>query len=355
MKLGIACHRFGYGGGLERYTMDLVKGLRELGIRPVVFARSFDTGIPEYQAIAPVPVAVWALPGKVRDHYFSARVQALKARHAVDVLIGCSRTVASDIAICGGTHIGHLRQAARVPTRWDRWQIALERTHYAHARKVVAHSGLMAQELEQYYGVPASKLEVIYPPIDADRFTPVAPAYRRALRQALDLPDEQVAFLFPSTGHGRKGYETLAAFFETTDLPACLLVAGRPVESRSPRIRYIGYRQDIQDCYRAADFTILASRYEPFGLVGPESVLCGTPVVLPQSTGCTEVLSGQACLTFDLNAPDSLATAIATGVARVLEGRARLPSPLSHLAYKPDVLPHLRAVLDLDTASQTSD
>ncbi|VCU71168.1 Mannosylfructose-phosphate synthase [Pigmentiphaga humi] len=345
MKLGIACHRFGYGGGMERYTMDLVKGLRELGIRPVVFARSFDTAIPEYQSIEPVRIAVWALPGKVRDHYVSARVRALKARHGVDVLIGCSRTVASDIAICGGTHLGHLRHAGRPATRWDRWQVALERAHYAHAHVVVAHSQLMADELRRFYGVPDERLQVLYPPVDPGTFCPVDGEKRAALRRALAIPDGTVAFLFPSTGHERKGYPLLEACFAASELPVSLLVAGRPVESQSPRIRYIGYRQDLHDCYRAVDFTILASRYEPFGLVGPESVLCGTPTVLPRGIGSTETLSADACLGFDVDRPDSLADAVSQAVARVRQSRARLVQPLDHLNYLPGVRAHVEALL----------
>ena len=42
----------------------------------------------------------------------------------------------------------------------------------------------------------------------------------------------------------------------------------------------LGFCTDMPELYRAADFTIMASLYEPFGLVGVESVLCGTRVVL---------------------------------------------------------------------------
>ncbi|RZS78463.1 glycosyltransferase family 4 protein [Pigmentiphaga kullae] len=347
MKLAIACHRFGYGGGMERYAMDLVKGLRQLGIRPVVFARSFDTDIPEYAFIEPVRIAVRALPGKLRDHYFSWRLRTLKAAHGVDLLIGCSRTAVSDVAICGGTHLGHLAHANRRPTRWDRWQIRLERAHYAQAHLVLAHSRMMADELRRYYDVPQARIRVLYPPVDVDTFSPVDAARRAELRRELGIPEGTTAFLFPSTGHERKGYPMLEACFGATDLPVSLLVAGRPVEPRSPKIRYVGYRQDIADCYRAADYTILASRYEPFGLVGPESVLCGTPTVLPRGIGSTEALSEEACLAFDVDAPASLADAVRRAESRTREGRARLASPLSHLSYAPDTRAHVEALLDL--------
>ena len=354
MRVAIACNRFGHGGGMERYAMDLVKGFRALGIRPVVFARNFDTHIPEYGDVEPVRIAVWALPGKLRDHYFSSRLRDLKAAHRIDLLIGCSRTAVSDIAICGGTHLGHLAQSGRRPTAWDQWQIRLERAHYAHAHLVLAHSLMMAYELRRYYGVEPERIRVLYPPVDVETFRPVDDARRAALRHELGIAEGTTAFLFPSTGHERKGYPLLEACFSSTALPVSLLVAGRPVESRSAKIRYIGYREDIANCYRATDFTILASRYEPFGLVGPESVLCGTPTVLPRSIGSTEALSDEACLSFDVDAPASLADAIAQAEARARAGRARLAVPLDHLSYAPSPRAHVEALLDMSISTKAA-
>ena len=62
----------------------------------------------------------------------------------------------------------------------------------------------------------------------------------------------------------------------------------------------------IEDGYRAADYTILASSYEPFGLVGVESVMCGTPVILSSNIGCHDVIAPQAKLVFAPNDVESL-------------------------------------------------
>ena len=35
----------------------------------------------------------------------------------------------------------------------------------------------------------------------------------------------------------------------------------------------------MSELYNAVDFTILASYYEAFGLVGVESILCGTKII----------------------------------------------------------------------------
>ncbi|QEI07450.1 glycosyltransferase family 4 protein [Pigmentiphaga aceris] len=353
MKIGISCHGFGHGGGIERYTMDLVNGLHALGIRPVVFAKSFDTSIPEYAWIEPVRISVRGWPGKLRDHVFSHRLQKLKRLHNVDLLIACNRTTVSDIAICGGTHIGHILNRKKPAGFWDRRQINLERQHYAHASVVVAHAELMAAELREHYQVEDSRIHVLYPPIDAQRFSPVDADERLRLRTALGLPTDRVVFLFPSSSHVRKGLPQLAAYFAQSTQPILLAVLGRPVDQTWPNVQYLGYHPDIENAYRAADYAILASRYEPFGLVGPEAVLCGTPAVLASNVGCTEVLSADAVMRFELDDPASLAACIGDAVARVQRGDGRLTDPRSHLSYDPDMAAHARAILSTAGACPT--
>lgn len=158
MTIGLSCNALKYGGGLERYAIDLARGLADAGVRPLVFARSFDSSVPEYQCVEPRRINVSFLPGKCRDAWFSWRLRAARRAAPVDVLIGCNRVDSSDIAICGGTHLGFLDAIGRMPTFSDRRQIALERRQYARARFVVAHSMLMRDELRRFYGLSGDKI-----------------------------------------------------------------------------------------------------------------------------------------------------------------------------------------------------
>ena len=120
-----------------------------------------------------------------------------------------------------------------------------------------------------------------------------------------------MVLLFPSaSGHERKGLPfILSCLNGLSDIQ--LAVAGKPPKAQDPAIVGIGYQRDMSSAYNAADFTILASYYEPFGLVGVESVLCGTPVILADGIGCTEVLSRNACQTFSRNTPEELHSILA--------------------------------------------
>lgn len=345
LKIALSCQALRHAGGFERYARDVLGEMTTRGLRPIVFARSFDTTLPEYSGIDAQAIHVRWLPRSVRDVAFAWRLRARRVRSAADVVIACNRVDDAEIVVCGGTHVGALRHGRNRP-RWnDRLQIALEGRAYRNARIIVAHSRMMATEIEQYYGIEPAKIRVIHPPVRGDRFTPADPVRRAALRAELGIPDGHAAFAFvANTG---KGYELLRTFFENTPLPVCLLVAGRQIGSASPKIRYLGYRKDMENVFRAADFTIVAAPYEPFGLVGIESVLCGTPLLAAGNVGCTEVIRDDAQWRFSHLDPASFATAVDAALTRWRQGAARLADPRAHLLYDHDVAAHVTQLLEL--------
>ena len=338
-------HGLRHSGCIERYLLTLVGELHARGLRPMVVARRFDTALPEYGWVDALRVPTWGLSGVLRDLCFDRGLRALKRRRGWRAVIALSQTAAADIAVCGGTHPGYLAAMGRSADWRDRLAIALEGRHLQGAAVVIAHSRLMAAQVQAHYGVPAGRIEVLYPPVDARRFHPVEPEHRRRLRDALGLPHDRAVFLLASTGHARKGLDLLVRALGHSELPVLLAVAGRPPGVEAPNLRYLGYRSDIEDVYRAVDCTVMASRFEPFGLVGVESVLCGTPVIGAEGMGVMEVLRGDAALPFGLDVPGSLEAAVALAIERWRDGRLALAEPHGLLGYDPSVGPHLDALL----------
>jgi glycosyltransferase involved in cell wall biosynthesis len=346
MTLAISNHALRHSGGFERYAMTLVRGLHEIGIKPTFLAKSFDTMLPEYKWVEPIRLGVTGVPGKLRDLCFDWRIGRVKRRLDLTPLIACNQTRWADIAVCGGTHPGYLAAMGK-PMRWsDRLKIALERAHLESSRAIVAHSQLMVDEIVGHYGIARGKIELLYPPVDTERFKPVDDAERMRLRSELAITDDRATFLLASTGHARKGLAELAAFFGATSLPVTLLVVGRPPKTALPNVRYLGYRTDIENVYRAVDFTVMASAYEPFGLVGIESVLCGTPVQLAEGVGCGEVIAAPAGIRYTTG-PDGLAAAVDTALGRWQARGHRLADPMAALRYDPSVAVHVAALLAL--------
>lgn len=339
-KIGIACHSFRTDGGMGRYVQDLTDGLLQLGFKPVIFTKKIDRTLPNADKVEFVHINCKWLPSKLRDYYYNSRLGTLRRKHGIDVMISCNRNTHSDIAVCGGTHLGYLRAMNQEPGFFDRKMIELEKAYYARSGLVVAHSNGMYEELLELYGLSSSKCETIYPPVSERLFSCGSPAGAADLEKSPD----RYYFVIPSAGnHAFKGLDLLTTYFERTQLPVTLWVAGRPIPSESAKVRHIGFRKDMPDVYRRADFTILSSRYEPFGLVGIESVACGTPVVLSGKVCSGEVIDEAAKTVFDVRSFESFESAVKQAIERF--GRKKLENPARYLHVTTSTKEHVEALL----------
>ncbi|WP_320412813.1 glycosyltransferase [Candidatus Vallotia cooleyia] len=351
LRIGLSCQTLGHAGGFERYARDIIGAMAEVGVRPIVFTRKLDKTLSEYRLVDAQAIRVNWLPRALRDAAFSWRLRARRIHSRADIVIACNRVDSADIVICGGTHPGALRYGRNKPKWNDRWQIKLERRIYHNAGIIIAHSKMMAQEVHQYFDITPDKIRVIYPPVRSDRFVPMAPEQRNAMRAQLGIPVGHAAFVFvANTG---KGFDLLHEHFKVTDEPVCLLVTGRLIASSSPRIVSLGYRTDMQYVFGAADFTIVPAPYEPFGLVGVESILCGTPVLTAHNVGCAEVIRNDAQWRFSHLDASSFSAAVEQALTRWRAGTARLIRPSEHLLYDYNVLSHTTHLLTL--ASELAD
>src|SRR5262249_17021723 len=92
------------------------------------------------------------------------------------------------------------------------------------------------------------------------------------------------------------------------------------------------------------------SKYEPFGLVGIESVMCGTPVVFPTTLGCCAAIAPHAKHTFEPNdAVDLRATLERIARQRAETGAANSAAPAEvargGVLYDTRIATHVDALL----------
>ncbi|MCP1661080.1 glycosyltransferase family 4 protein [Neisseria perflava] len=345
-NLAIAINCFRRGGGMESYTFDLVRGLTAQGTAVDIYAAQIDPTVPEYQLVNAHKINQTLVPKKLRPFLFTRQLRLARA-HRREPLIACNPSDHADIFVCGGTHLGYLQNMAQTPNLIDHLTIQRNRSNYASAQSIMAHSHLMKRELVTLYGVPSEKIRVVHPPADTARFYP-DPAEAAATRARYSWRDDETVFLFPSTGHKRKGLDLLADFFEHTDLPVKLAVAGSPLPRPMNNVVSLGFCQNMPELYRAADYTVMASLYEPFGLVGVESVLCGTKVVLSDNMACTEVMNEEAGFFFSSQDPATLAAAIKAAVLLKQGGvKHKIANPLTALTYNPTLAHHIATVYQM--------
>ena len=170
------------------------------------------------------------------------------------------------------------------------------------AARVIAVSRAEVRQLRAI-GVSESAIVQIPNPIDeqeVDRLTDP-----RGFRTRWDLGDAPIV-LFLGKLTPRKGVTDLVRAFATLDAPAAVLVvAGNDMGARRSvealvtnlqlrkRVTFTGLLsgQERLDALAAATVVVYPSRDEIFGLVPLEALLCGTPVVVCNDSGCGEVIA----------------------------------------------------------------
>jgi len=330
-------------GGMEHYAIALARAFRELDLRVVYYARTADMDLASELGLEIRLSGQRNTLRKLRDWQFKRFIERA-GKSMTGLQIALSRVPVRHLAVCGGTHLGYLRAARKVRGPFDRLQISMERRAYESVRFVVSHSDLCTAELRELYKIPPGKIKTLYPPLDGV----FSSGDQLSSRRALGLPSGKPVLLFPSMGHGRKGLRRVCAALAELDEDVILAVAGKPGDtSRWPFVRSLGYVDRMEVAYRAADFTVLGSVYEPFGLVGPESVLCGTRLVFDESIGCLRAIDQRAATVFNVRDKASVKRAVLEALNLRRENAHRLQNPARYLRYDPDPLEHARELLKL--------
>jgi L-malate glycosyltransferase len=155
-----------------------------------------------------------------------------------------------------------------------------------------------------------TRVKVILNAIDLDAFTPNCTS-KRQLKRELRLRESDLLLGIVGQITRRKGQlELLRAFAEVVQqIPnSILLVIGAPLFNRDHEylallkktifelgighnVRILGARTDVPRIMQALDLLIVNSTAEPFGLVIPEAMACGTPVLATAVDGIPEIIS----------------------------------------------------------------
>jgi glycosyltransferase involved in cell wall biosynthesis len=233
-----------------------------------------------------------------------------------------------------GCHLGSMRrlvalvhhplalESGLTPARAEALR-ASERAALAAARRVIVTSRATAAVLAAEYEVPQARITVAPPGADP---APFVPLNRAGVPHVLS-----VGTLVP-----RKGHDLLiAAFAMLQDLPWRLTIVGDPARDPSTtaalqraiadagleqRISLVGALPpgELQQHYMAADFFVLASRYEGYGMAYAEAIAHGLPVVGTTAGAIPEAVSKAAAL---LVPPEDV-PALAASLRRLLRDSA---------------------------------
>jgi glycosyltransferase involved in cell wall biosynthesis len=323
-------------GGMDRANHALAAYLSRTG-RPVhLVAHRVSSDL---RAAPGVRVHEVARPAGA--HLLGAPLLARSARRQAKALGPAARVLMNggNGAIGAPTWIHYLHAAYRPETAGSlrsrlsaqagrRYHLRRERAALAAAPLVICNSERTADDVERHYGVPRSRLRVIYYGSDPVAFGPVDDGARQQARQALGLRGGRRAAVFiGALGDRRKGFDVAFEAWRTlASEPAWdvdLVVAGEGGEAGAwqaraareglaDRVRFLGFRRDIPAVLAAADLLVHPARYEAYGLGVHEAICRGVPAIVTAIAGVTERFPptlGSLVLP-DPPRPDALATSL---------------------------------------------
>ncbi len=157
-----------------------------------------------------------------------------------------------------------------------------------------------------------ARVSVIHSALDLTRLSPASDRERSDLRARLGMSDD--AFEIVNVGAFCRKKNQLELLRETVpgllaQVPEARITfvgdfhperddyakeCARAAAVHGPRVQFVGFKQNTEDYYRAADLLCLASRYEGLPRCMIESLACGTPVVSFDVTSAREFLDGPA-------------------------------------------------------------
>ncbi|UCF72291.1 MAG: glycosyltransferase family 4 protein [Deltaproteobacteria bacterium] len=207
----------------------------------------------------------------------------------------------------------------------------IERVCLKRAVKIMVLSRYMEEKVRDIHGITANRIVVNPGGVELNRFKPSQ--NREALKNRLGFPEGKIHLLTIRNLEARMGIENLLRsihILKKGQAGIHLVLGGEGIERQNleKMIKDLGLREEVSmtgfipsrilpEYYGAADFFILPTRHlEGFGLVTPESMACGTPVLGTPVGGTKEILSH-----FDPEFlfSDTSAEAMAKGIQKAIE------------------------------------
>jgi D-inositol-3-phosphate glycosyltransferase len=352
----------GDAGGMNVYIVEVSKRLARLGVEVEIFTRATGSSLPAIVEMA---------PGVTVRHITAGPFEGLSKEDLPSQLCAFTNGVLRTEAAYppGYYDLVHSHYWMSGQVGWlarERWGVPLVHTAHtlakvknrliaagdrpepkarvigeeqviAEADRLVANTRFEAQDLVACYDADPTRLTVVQPGVDLERFRPGA-----VDRARFGLPERGPVVAFVGRIQPLKGPDVLIRALP--EMPgATVVICGGPSGSGLDRptslielaaslgvadsVRFLPPQTgaELAALYRAADLVAVPSHNESFGLVALEAQACGTPVVAASVGGLvTAVRDGVSGVLVDGHDPADW--------ARVLSGLLAEPARRAELS-----------------------
>jgi D-inositol-3-phosphate glycosyltransferase len=355
----------GDAGGMNVYVVEVARRLAERDVAVEIFTRATASGLPPMVEMAPGVhvrhVTAGPFEGLSKEELPSQlcafttgvlRAEASRPPGYYD-LIHSHYWMSGQVGWLArerwGVPLVHTAHTlAKVKNRWlaegdrpePKARVIGEEQVIAEADRLVANTRFEAQDLVTCYDADPTRVSVVQPGVDLDRFRPVVGS-TVAARRSLGLPEQGHIVAFVGRIQPLKGPDVLIASLAALrerdpelGRQVTVVICGGPSGTGLDRptalielaaslgvadaVRFLPPQTGaaLPALYRAADLVAVPSYNESFGLVALEAQACGTPVVAASVGGLvTAVRDGLSGVLVDGHDPQDWARVLAALLA----------------------------------------
>ncbi len=176
----------------------------------------------------------------------------------------------------------------------------LEKHCFNNAKRIIANSNMIKDEIIDAYGINPQKIDVVYNGVES-KITNHEKSFRE-LSEEFNLDKNSPILLYVGSGFKRKGVEeflTIISKLKNKNIKAFVIGKEKNLKyyqqlSKDLRIDkkviFTGPRGDVDDFYTIGDIFLFPTRYEPFSNVVLEAMSFENAVFTTQQNGAHEVL-----------------------------------------------------------------
>ncbi len=310
MKIAIVIHAVTKNSGQGHVIYALAKYLAKKGHEIHLFANSIDRDLQKVNGIMfhfiPSIHFTYLLKGITFLMFAFGKIN--KCEYDILHFNGAVKLGSYDVNTCHFVHDAWakasrqfnekngLRQVYYYIFTW--FNARLERLiYYRRKGTIVAVSNKIKDELVEM-GINPNRLTVIYNGVDTKRFNSFGKlAFRKRLAKEFGFGLDDFIVLSIGDSTGRKGLEcVLGALGKLKDAKVKLIVVGNVnrliftekirINKIEGRVKFSGFRDDMERIYKGADVFVFPTRYDPCPLIVLEAMASSLPVIVPKPSIC---------------------------------------------------------------------
>jgi glycosyltransferase involved in cell wall biosynthesis len=275
------------------------------------------SGIPDTQLTDLMNrFAEWAIKINAK-----AKLDIVHASHAS--ILPFSASIAKKV--CGVPYVVTVHGSGMASSMENERNFRIAKAGLEDSEKIIANSAFLKQGVVKNFGMPAGKVDVIYPGVDTAEFSPVSGRIVSAVKRRYGCEGKKIV-LASGFFEKRAGFQHLieaAAIYEKEDPEIVTLITGRGnyQEEMERMIKGLGLRntkvlgwllqKELVKLFSAADMFVTSPAWnEYFGLVPVEALSAGTPVIAAKIGWLPEIIDASVGELVEPRSPEGIAKAV---------------------------------------------